>query len=779
MTDEKGLIEELYLLLAPDSADSKNVNSKVDYGKLLDLSTKISEFDKENVRFSVDAKIVERLGEQLVAKKTTALSELIKNAYDADAKTVTVHFTGTEAPGGKITIVDDGLGMTFEGLVSGFMTISTSDKLRNPLSTRFKRPRAGKKGIGRFSVQKIGRRLKLVTKQRAASHHLCVDIDWDKFQSGAKLTSIANKVYTDKTNYDFDEGTILEISDVREAWTSSNIETTYKYLASILSIDPVSTNDLGFKAVFKYINADSTPSSLTTIDQSTEFLDKADLKACATMESDGRLKVEIVGIADKRNTDTIYFEEGYDENLRNTDYKVEFHYFSRERGSNNSRALTNYLASNGGLKLKRNGFSVAPYGSRGNDWLGLDDSYQKRKYLMPHSNTNFIGVVSVVDNSGNIFEETSAREGLIENDAFDRLTTATYYVAIKVAAHNAEIRKRKIKANQDFVSKKKSKELELQEQLEEMRIKLAAHGESNGFKKENQSVGGDDYKNAEFEGDEGGEDLNSQLIESLETVTETLKEYIDEQLMYRVLSSTGLAISEFTHEIQTCLTNLSLNSQTLERLSNLDPQLQSLSSQLEENLSLLIAYTDFFDGTMRSNSNREKNNYDMQKLVKKFVQAMKPTVERRGYKLSTYFDDWGIWTKPVHISEIMSIFMNLFTNSCKAIERAGNKAGEIRIEVFTGSSFMTIKFQDNGDGIPKDKWARVFSPLYTTSMPAKPFSKENEYNRGMGLGLSITENIIDEMNGEIAIDEPSDGFNTCVKITLPLASESELPEDAY
>ena len=165
MTDEKGLIEELYLLLAPDSADSKNVNSKVDYGKLLDLSTKISEFDKENVRFSVDAKIVERLGEQLVAKKTTALSELIKNAYDADAKTVTVHFTGTEAPGGKITIVDDGLGMTFEGLVSGFMTISTSDKLRNPLSTRFKRPRAGKKGISIIIAHsRDGRKLKNIEK---------------------------------------------------------------------------------------------------------------------------------------------------------------------------------------------------------------------------------------------------------------------------------------------------------------------------------------------------------------------------------------------------------------------------------------------------------------------------------------------------------------------------------------------------------------------------------------------------------------------------------------
>lgn len=77
-----------------------NSDGQVDYNKLIEVATDLSSEDLSNIRFSVDAKIVERLGEQLVAKKTTALSELIKNAYDADASSVNVDFIGTEEPGG-------------------------------------------------------------------------------------------------------------------------------------------------------------------------------------------------------------------------------------------------------------------------------------------------------------------------------------------------------------------------------------------------------------------------------------------------------------------------------------------------------------------------------------------------------------------------------------------------------------------------------------------------------------------------------------------------------
>ena len=53
----------------------------IDYGQLVVLTNELARFDRENVRFSVDAGIISRLGEELVGKRDTAVAELIKNAY--------------------------------------------------------------------------------------------------------------------------------------------------------------------------------------------------------------------------------------------------------------------------------------------------------------------------------------------------------------------------------------------------------------------------------------------------------------------------------------------------------------------------------------------------------------------------------------------------------------------------------------------------------------------------------------------------------------------------
>ncbi|MBD0786380.1 sensor histidine kinase [Vibrio sp. Y2-5] len=789
MSNEEELKKELLQLISEANDDTSGVllKDKIDYGRLLELSSAISKFDQENVRFTVDAKIVERLGEQLVAKKTTALSELIKNAYDADASRVTVEFVDTGYPEGTIKITDNGQGMNFEELVSGFMTISTSDKVYNPTSNKYLRARAGKKGIGRFSAQKIGKKLKLITKKESADCYLCLNVDWNSFESGAYLNSISNRV-SYETCYDFSEGTILEISDVREAWTESNIKTTYSYISSILNIPTKKKSDPGFSVHFKYFDSESNgQTTLFEVNEDTEFHDNADLKAIAKMDSNGQLVITIDGYSDERFTETIKTTEGFNDLLLKSDYVVELLYYSREKGSSDTRQLRQYLQNNGGIKLFRNGFNVAPYGTRSNDWLGLDDSYQKRTILPPHSNTNFIGKVSVTDPVGTLFEETSSREGLIENDAFTILTDTTYQIAIIIASHVGSIRNKKVTSSQKgFTSERQKREEKLKEQLEEMKKKLEAHRAAeeaarSAFDDDSSthSNDGDESKSSEDEYSSAYGFNTEDFIEQLEKVEETLDEYIDEQLMYRVLSSTGLAISEFTHEIHMCLTNLNLNSQVLKSMSSTVPEVGIVSDQLEENLSMLNAYTEFFDSSMRSNSNREKNYYDIRTLVKKFVAAMEPTTKRRGYEFKTHFDSWGIWTKKVHISEIMSIFINLFTNACKAIDRQGEKNGKLLISVCKNTDHMTIRFEDNGDGIPKNKWAEVFAPLYTTAMPSKAFQSEDNYKRGMGLGLSITEEIITEMKGEIAVSEPSDGYRTCLKITLPTADESELPEDAY
>lgn len=83
MKTEKEIRAELLLVIANDPNN---------YSKILALSTQLSKFDKDNVRFSVDAGIINRLGVELVGKRETAVSELIKNAYDADACKVELIF---------------------------------------------------------------------------------------------------------------------------------------------------------------------------------------------------------------------------------------------------------------------------------------------------------------------------------------------------------------------------------------------------------------------------------------------------------------------------------------------------------------------------------------------------------------------------------------------------------------------------------------------------------------------------------------------------------------
>jgi hypothetical protein len=92
--------------------------------------------DQKRVGFTIDAGLIQRLGYELVGRAETAVSELIKNAYDADARNVNVYFKNSNVIGGALEICDDGLGMDEGQLINGFMRISSSDKIHLPLFHR-------------------------------------------------------------------------------------------------------------------------------------------------------------------------------------------------------------------------------------------------------------------------------------------------------------------------------------------------------------------------------------------------------------------------------------------------------------------------------------------------------------------------------------------------------------------------------------------------------------------------------------------------------------------
>src|SRR5260221_3812017 len=219
-------------------ADLKRALSKLldlkttNFDEVLRLSGEIAKQDPDMVRFTTDAAVIRRLGRELVAKQETALAELVKNAYDADATRATVRLIDTDGDSGSWEFADDGNGMTRQQLVDGFMRLASDDKAKNPISPTFHRLRAGRKGIGRFAAERLGNRLTLVTQTRAAPLALTVEIDWSQFLQGNELISIANRVR--EVQKTAEHGTSLRIDGLHDSWSDIQMQRVFRYVSGLL-----------------------------------------------------------------------------------------------------------------------------------------------------------------------------------------------------------------------------------------------------------------------------------------------------------------------------------------------------------------------------------------------------------------------------------------------------------------------------------------------------------------------------------------------------------------
>ncbi|MDU0295238.1 ATP-binding protein, partial [Saccharothrix longispora] len=72
--------------------------------------------------------MLRELGELLVGRDSTAVIELVKNSYDADATFVTLDATNLGTRDAVLRVVDNGSGMTYERFNSAFLRIASRDK---------------------------------------------------------------------------------------------------------------------------------------------------------------------------------------------------------------------------------------------------------------------------------------------------------------------------------------------------------------------------------------------------------------------------------------------------------------------------------------------------------------------------------------------------------------------------------------------------------------------------------------------------------------------------
>lgn len=134
----------------------------------------------KELSFKTNARHIGQLGRELVTDFVTALVELIKNAYDADADSASISILDTQTGLGRIVVADCGSGMTADDFENKWMIIGTSNKLSDPYTPRG-RKKAGKKGIGRFSVERLAERVSIYSFPENGTP-FCVEIDWNRYE---------------------------------------------------------------------------------------------------------------------------------------------------------------------------------------------------------------------------------------------------------------------------------------------------------------------------------------------------------------------------------------------------------------------------------------------------------------------------------------------------------------------------------------------------------------------------------------------------------------------
>ncbi|MEN8219049.1 MAG: sensor histidine kinase [Pseudomonadota bacterium] len=733
----------------------------LNFERISELNDSLLALDPQATRFTVDAQHIHRLGFELVGKQETALSELIKNAYDADASFINIDFKNYDNAGGTLIISDDGSGMTEPDIRNHWMRLSTSDKEKNPISPLYGRSRAGRKGIGRFAVERLGRNLLMETERNGETQGIRIYFDWDnQYQSGKLLTQIANKLES-FPSVPKHHGTKLIIGNLRDKWTKNDFIQIWKY---ILFLQPpfeiplrhrapkngidIYGSDPGFKVC---INGNLRNEAVPELSINEIFLAKrtALIKAWIDAEGKGHFQIhsDIFGFEEQQESQDTYKEIG--------PLEFEASYFIYDSklmpGVNKVRQFGKQL---GGIRIYRDGFRVLPYGDASNNWLQLTNSRLKistNQKQVPLNNYNFFGHVALSSADNPALEETASREGLVENDAYKRLCDfvdeCLEWALLRVASY----RYRQFDITSTSINPKSSNRLH--KLIDELPKKL----EPLPLETQKEIIA--EIKQAQKE-DAEREKERQQLIR-----------YTD---MLRVLASLGISIAVFSHETGGDVTRLRAS---LNHLQSLTVSACKNSQQIKDNFVQIDKTTDHLAGlasyinTLISRSvSRQKENVALYRVIKTFIEQFENYLNTRDIKFEYEIIPNSLRTTLIHRSEIDAVLFNFLTNSVKAMERSHSKQRRLKITATKQDKFATIRFQDTGEGVANDIKDRIFNTFFTTSSPNQ---QDEIAGPGCGLGLKIVSDIAKVNQGFVRLSEPDVEYGCCFEFGVPI-SEKQL-----
>lgn len=667
--------------------------------------------------FEASARVVLEIGRDSIESKLVALSEIIKNAYDANAKNCNVilkaegeseNLIDNEIT--SIEIIDDGVGMSEDDLINNWMVIGTSSKQSNKTGITTGRVPIGEKGIGRFAVNKIGNLLTLITKKENSScYEIC--IDFNRFEADENLEQIDFEIISTSSEIleKNGHGTILKIENLNEKWTYEEISKVYDEILKLQS--PFKTEKDVFNVHFELPNGYSLDNKLKPEEVLEKSLWRAEIliepsNDKSNMKFEFKPYLEMKGFSEVKKEipfEHYLYNKKFPQKINLSNYKIgEFsiRLFAFHRSTkvlkmlgDKRKSLKEYLDENGGVRIYRGGQRVYNYGSKNEDWLDLNlkrlNSPGKKL-----SKNILIGIIDLDPLESSDLKEKTNREGFTENEAFIEFKKIVSAAVDKFAFEIIET-KDKIKAIYDKNVKTESIDNTFEELLEEL-------------------------EDAEF----SNQNEKDKLIA---LTNRTIIEYQESKKIYLSIANNSVDFHMVFHDV--------------------DKQVKGLINQVEQdNINLvdikktIYGINDILRLQKDLISNRDFKLINSSNLLKKFDIYSKYRI--KDHNISLLIESENFTFKCIE-SQVLRILMNLLDNAIYWLDSISTDK-QVFIKICKEENSNVIYFADNGPGLGVEDPNLLFKPFVT---------KKDE---GLGLGLYIVNEIVSIHNGKIEVIESSD-----------------------
>lgn len=248
----------------------------------------------------------------------------------------------------------------------------------------------------------------------------------------------------------------------------------------------------------------------------------------------------------------------------------------------------------------------------------------------------------------------------------------------------------------------------------------------------------------------------TKVQEELQELFDKLKQSTSQLMQSEKMSAIGTLVAGVAHEMNNPMMGILNFAEYCRKYTDGEdrryPVLESIERETKRCIKIMKNLLTFSRLEKKGDETYQKISFDV--IIDRVTGLLSHRIDNENVLLKRHVaeGDREIWMEPGSMQQLL---LNYISNALDAVKETRKK--EVTVEVLPGKEFIEVKISDTGCGIEPVNLQRIYDPFFTT----KPTGQ------GTGLGLSVSQSIIEKHGGNVHVASDP-GVGTTFEILFPI-----------